>query len=312
MMSILGLLKKQNAVLLTILFVAFLFLVFSCNDNDDIIMNPPKPVTSPLCVPAWSPDGQWIAIAVMAGDVRTPCGIYLVRPDGSDLHMLFSFGDYVPVLDVCWSPDGQWLAFNAYAEIYKIRADATSLTRLTFNSYNFNCTWSNSDTLIAFEHITGDNPGAWIIDKNGSNMRPFIRLGGHLDFALGDSLYYSISLGNNQGKLAFLSLSDSTERIIINVEYGKPYTTYYDPDVSPDGDYIAFRLDTQIRLMSTQNGQITTLKYNNGGFPSWSPDGTKMAYCEARFDPAIGVIRVMNRDGTDDTVIVDWNQYISE
>ena len=312
MMPNFGLLKKLNAALLTVLFLAFLLLIFSCDDNDDVILNPPKPVTSPLCVPAWSPNGEWIAIAVMAGDVRTPCGIYLVRPDGSDLHMLFSFGDLVPIIDVCWSPDGQWLAFNAYAEIYKIRADATNLTRLTFNSYNFNCTWSDSDTLIAFEHITGDNPGAWILDNDSGDAIPIINYAGHLDFSLGDSLYYSISTGNNQGKLAFMNLSDSTERIILNVEYGNPYTTYYDPDVAPQGDCIAFRLDTQIRLMDTENGQITTLKSNNGGFPSWSPDGTKLAYCEARFDPAIGVIRVMNRDSTNDTVIVDWNQYISE
>jgi len=50
-------------------------------------------------IPIWSPDGRWIAFVSSKGNDRFNFGIWLVRPDGSDLHQLVPKG-----LGAAWSP----------------------------------------------------------------------------------------------------------------------------------------------------------------------------------------------------------------
>jgi Tol biopolymer transport system component len=52
-------------------------------------------------IPIWSPDGRWIAFVSSKGNDRFNFGIWLVRPDGSDLHQLVPRG-----LGAAWSPNG--------------------------------------------------------------------------------------------------------------------------------------------------------------------------------------------------------------
>jgi len=274
----------------------------SVDYDDSKIIIPPSGAMA-----AWSPTGEWIAVSRFLALGRIPRGVYLIRPDGSDFRPFPGIDGSPYVIDLCWSPDGQWLAFNVGTDIYKIKINGDSLTRLTFNGENYTCTWSNSDTLIAFEHSIGDSSGAWIMNKDGGDIRPFILYAGHLDFGPGDSLFYIVSLGNNQGKLAYMNLVDSTERIIAIKENGKPYTAYYMPDVSPDGRQIAFCLDNQIRILDAASGDITTLTVNGGDFPSWSPDGTKIVYCDPVLDPGHDDVVIMNADGSGSHVLLDWD-----
>jgi len=130
---------------------------------------------------------------------------------------------------------------------------------LTFAGENYEVSWSFSDTIIAFRHDIGDYPGIWLMDKNGNRVRPFIKNSGHLDFAPGDSLFYEISIGQSLGQLRMMNISDSTSRLICVVVTDKPYRTYYDPDVSHDGKTIAFSIDSQIRIISSEGGDIITL-----------------------------------------------------
>ena len=75
---------------------------------------------------AWSPDGSWIVF-------QRPYGqLYLVRPDGSDLHRVpVELPSGTGVLNPSWSPDGAWIVFSLQRSngggISMVRVDGTGL-----------------------------------------------------------------------------------------------------------------------------------------------------------------------------------------
>jgi TolB protein len=75
--------------------------------------------------PAWSPDGRWIAF-VRRGLTDDRGHLYLVRPDGRDVHAAST--RFADVTDVAWSPDSHELVFTR-----KIAPDS-ELFRLEFGS----------------------------------------------------------------------------------------------------------------------------------------------------------------------------------
>jgi Tol biopolymer transport system component len=88
---------------------------------------------------AWSPDGRWLAFERAPADTLTPGvepqekDIYVMRPDGTDVHRLTDS----PGLDEgpVWSPDGTKIAFSSardgQQEIYVMNADGSDQRRLT-------------------------------------------------------------------------------------------------------------------------------------------------------------------------------------
>ena len=71
-------------------------------------------------VPIWSPDGRWIAFVSSKGNDRFAFGLWLVRPDGSELHQLVSKG-----LGAAWSPNG--------GEIYYVESASSVMKKVSVN-----------------------------------------------------------------------------------------------------------------------------------------------------------------------------------
>jgi len=84
---------------------------------------PPRQITSEddpdvsVGVPVWSPDGKWIAYVSSKGNVGFGFGVWLVKPDGSELHRLVPKG-----LGVAWSEDSNWL--------YYVEGASTPISRI--------------------------------------------------------------------------------------------------------------------------------------------------------------------------------------
>ena len=68
-------------------------------------------------VPIWSPNGRWIAFVSSRGNGGFAFGVWLVRPDGSELRQLLPRG-----LGVAWSPDSEELYYveSANSPIKKV------------------------------------------------------------------------------------------------------------------------------------------------------------------------------------------------
>ncbi len=90
----------------------------------------------------WANDGSYL---VTYSGTAWNRELFLFNPDGSDPRQLTPTGGNSQ--GPSFSPDGQWVAFTAYfdqygddhgCEIYIIKVDGTSLTRLTNNNY---CDW---------------------------------------------------------------------------------------------------------------------------------------------------------------------------
>lgn len=80
----------------------------------------------------WSPDGAWIAYHSCD---RTGCHLRMIRPDGTEDHVLVDdgFDNRWPA----WSPDGEWIAYTSVrprsTELVLVRPDGTGIRPLTDN-----------------------------------------------------------------------------------------------------------------------------------------------------------------------------------
>jgi Tol biopolymer transport system component len=93
---------------------------------------------------AWSPDGKLLALAAHEGDDPEADGIYLLRPDGTDLRLVASTTCrriYCWERSPEWSPDGRFIAFAVAGsepdpylqsgDLYVVEVDTGEIRRLT-------------------------------------------------------------------------------------------------------------------------------------------------------------------------------------
>jgi Tol biopolymer transport system component len=176
--------------------------------------------------------------------------LFTMRPDGTDIVTLTSRAG--SEFDGAWSPDGQFVVYrdsrrgiNEDDEVYIVRADGTGVRNLTNDPANdWGPDWS------------GD--GEWIVfnsDRDGG------ALGG------------------------YLVRPDGSDLTRLPIDGWVEYATF-----SPDGSRIAFMRHVgsnyDIFVADVATGETIQLTDASGsdGWPSWSPDGTTIAFSTERDD----------------------------
>jgi len=230
-------------------------------------------------IPAWSPDGQWLA--------------FTLSPHATA-------ADQAPPQAAPNAPPGQAGPPSSArgASIWLVRADGTEPRRLTpEGEVGFGAAWSPDGSKIAFVRATGSQPGIHVATVSDDGLTDDIAL------VPGAAEDWGIAWSPDGAALAFTSNRSGDDEIYIVDPGGgaQPYqlTTTpggdWVPAFSPDGSRIAFVSDRtgepEVWSMAVDGSDEKNLTNHPHHFDgnwsvTWSPDGSRLAYGNAAFqDP---------------------------
>ena len=232
-----------------------------------------------------------------------------------------------------WSPDGKKIAFvtdrAGNDEIYVMNADGTGVARLTNNAaLDHDPAWSPGGTKIAFASNRAGHFEIYVMNANGAGVKrlttnlPFQGCGGA---SAGQEILPTWSPGG--GKIAFrhktncfgtaidIINADGTgvtqltdARFALKLAWGRTGKIAFDGRVWP-GESLS---DGEIAVVTVNGATVTRLTNNTAQdeYPSWSPDGTKIAFASDR----IGNFEIyaMNANGTGVTRLTSNSAFDSE
>jgi eukaryotic-like serine/threonine-protein kinase len=179
-------------------------------------------------VPIWSPDGKLITFASgLVSREAFRVGYYLVRPDGSDLHLIIPAGTWT-----AWSGDSKWLYFSESSPVRK--TGGYRLMKLPLEG--------GPAVLVRSDNARGPAPA-----PDGSGV------------------YYVVPLQNLNGSLDYelrVARPDSGPSTLLNRISGQriPLWQGLQPVISKDGKWLALPLDdslgTNIYMASSVDGKL--------------------------------------------------------
>jgi Tol biopolymer transport system component/uncharacterized protein YraI len=250
--------------------------------------------------PAISPDGRTAAFTRDGGEN----GIYLIDIDGGNERRIFA--ERGRLASPKWSPAGDWIVFsrgNTFSECYQL--GRTCLTAGQIREQNPNI------DLGRFELVREPRYHLAKVDVNGENYTDVAAL----DTARApDWIETGIVYQSSAGLQITDASADAENRLVID-DYLKPY--FHDPDWQPGqgagGGRIAymgkegshweiFTVNPDGSSVTALTRPSTTLKGElpSNVAPSWSPDGSKIAFLSNRADGGgsdIWRLWIMDADG---------------
>jgi TolB protein len=202
------------------------------NATNDHELIPYSGLTAPaLTAPAWSPDGQLLALE------GTPGGIFVADADGSSLRQLTNNPDRDPA----WSPNGKRLVFSRlHHRIVSMRADGTDVRDVIRGARADDPSYSPDGRWIAYSDVRDpktQNPipphAIYLVHPDGS--------GNHRITSRGNAWFPDWSpdgkhvvFASSRGLVVMRADGSGRRRLDV------PASTTSNPSYSPNGRFIAF------------------------------------------------------------------------
>jgi Tol biopolymer transport system component/predicted Ser/Thr protein kinase len=233
----------------------------------------------------WSPDGEQIVYA-------TESSLYLVKNDGSGSRKLTTV-DGVPIAPV-FSPDGTHLRFSIYdpktnfASLWEVAVDGTALhPLLPGRKERDECCgrWTPDGQYFVFQSVRQNVSNIWIRAEKAGNLRKITSEPVQLTTG---PMSFSNPVPSKDGKKLFV-IGEKLRGELVRYDGGSrqfiPYLggiSASEVEFSRDGQwvtYVTFPEDIlwRSRVDGSERLQLTYPPVE-AYMPSWSPDGTRIAF----------------------------------
>ena len=211
--------------------------------------------------PSWSPDATRIAFVrtrapALEGRTEAPSEVYVMNADGSDQRPLTSGSD--GVASPRWSPDGTRIVYARRvhgnqlprAEIWVMNADGSNPHQLTSGSFDDGPSWSPDGSRIAFSRAgLYALPAIYTVPAGGGQPTKLIDNGYEAVWSPDGSRIAFVSVRDRNGETCYEECSPNGEVYLSNADGSNQRRLTYDPaqddepSWSPDGSRIAFVSD---------------------------------------------------------------------
>lgn len=258
--------------------------------------------------PAVSPNQELIAFTYAGNPYGTDStGMYLYKINTGEIVPLFANFPPVLVCDPHFSPDGKWIAFRYARQIWKIKVNGDSLTRLTFSGNNICPRWSPDGKKIVFCVLAGDSAGIWIINSDGTKRRRFGEWGWEYpDWSPTGEKFIFIAWEKEFPYIAIIDTTGENFKILLKgSEFN--FIQIKDTHFSFDGSRIIFAAQRpgeafMIWIMESDGSNPVPLAAGDEG--EWFPDCSKIIYTNTVY----GEIWIMDDNGCNKIPLIgDFN-----
>ena len=212
----------------------------------------------------WSDTNIVVRIPVLA----TPTGTRIVTVQVLQGGSLLGFGTFTVLRGVLFETNR-----NGNSEIYVMNPDGSQQTNLTNDpDADYHAAWSPDGTEIAFVSYRDGNSEIYTMNADGSNQT---NLTSHED-----SDYFPVWSPTGD-KIAFMTDREMTGPVVM--------------DATPK---ITLLFDVEIFVMNADGSGQTNLTDDpaRDGYPSWSPDGSKIVFQTDRDDSGLIILGVLPED----------------
>lgn len=216
--------------------------------------------------------------------------IYITDQAGQRAKRIYRMKEALKIYSTAWSPDGRYIIFSAYVDgnkdLYRIDSDGSNLLRMTTNyADDIYADWSPDGAQIVFSSNRYERGWRlYLINPDGSDLRMLRSENTELVFPdwwpSGDRILFR-GKENESYALYMIATNVSDEWMIsdsVKTE-GDRWKAYMRPAVSPDGKFISYVMNNELRLLTIQGRQdILVSKYVSDVKPAWSPDSRFLAF----------------------------------